>query len=186
MLFHFTHQVSDICSLETATYELEQVFRAVLYIDQRDGEFQPIGTKHFCVFPRKKYWKIAKKLKFSQNGECLTGNPFYFEFIVKPWKQNQEVEAVRNSETNMNKNENLVEIRENSDSTHEVTDPSYCDEVNGEVTHERSTKKTDCAIKLKQARVVLEPCDVDISKYTPKRKSIQFVPVENSVDEMRI
>ena len=59
-----------------------QVFRAVLYMDQRDKILKPICTEHFIVVPKKRYWSLSKKLLFNQSGQQLESHPFFFQFSV--------------------------------------------------------------------------------------------------------
>ncbi|XP_041377263.1 uncharacterized protein LOC121389679 [Gigantopelta aegis] len=67
---------------DAANYDLEQVFRAVLYAEERDRHLTVIETDQFSVACSKKYWKASEKLGFKDNGERLKVFPYVLIFQV--------------------------------------------------------------------------------------------------------
>ena len=65
---------------DVANYDLEQVFRAVLYAEERDRHLALIETDHFLVSCSKKYWKASEKLGFKEGEESLKVFPYVLTF----------------------------------------------------------------------------------------------------------
>ena len=69
------------CSLEASHRQIEDVFRAVLYMDQRSIIIKPIHTPDFIITTEKKGWKVSRKLFFQIYGKPLKACPY--QFILK-------------------------------------------------------------------------------------------------------
>ena len=69
------------CSLEASHRQIEDVFRAVLYMDQRSVIIKPIHTPDFIITTEKKGWKAGQKLVFQIHGKTLKAYPY--QFILK-------------------------------------------------------------------------------------------------------
>lgn len=70
------------CSLQAAHRQIEDVFRAVLYMDQRSVIVKPIHTPDFIITTEKKSWKVGRKLFFQIHGKTLKACPYQFIFKV--------------------------------------------------------------------------------------------------------
>ena len=70
------------CSLEASHRQIEDVFRAVLYMDQRSVFIKPIHTPDFIITTVKKGWKAGQKLVFRLRGKTLKACPYQFIFKV--------------------------------------------------------------------------------------------------------
>ncbi|XP_052226896.1 uncharacterized protein LOC127841823 isoform X2 [Dreissena polymorpha] len=76
---------ADYISQLTAHHEIEQCFRAVLYMNERNVNLRPIETQHFLIQIRKVMWSFPQKYTrygFEQNGVRLKTYEFMFEFNV--------------------------------------------------------------------------------------------------------
>ena len=69
------------CSLQASHRQIEDVFRAVLYMDQRSIIIKPIHTPDFIITTEKKGWRVGRKLFFQIHGKPLKACPY--QFILK-------------------------------------------------------------------------------------------------------
>ena len=69
------------CSIEASHRQIEDVFRAVLYMDQRSIIIKPIHTPDFIITTEKKGWRVSQKLFFQIHGKTLKACPY--QFILK-------------------------------------------------------------------------------------------------------
>lgn len=69
------------CTLQEAHRQIEDVFRAVLYMDQRSVIIKPVHTPDVIITMEKKGWKAGRKLFFQLHGKPLKACPY--QFILK-------------------------------------------------------------------------------------------------------
>ena len=76
---------NEALSTEKAHCQIENTFRALLYILQRDEmlNLKPVQTENFLISIILTPWSFCKKYGFSQNGKELKAYPVQFEFRIK-------------------------------------------------------------------------------------------------------
>ncbi|XP_052082942.1 uncharacterized protein LOC127720408 [Mytilus californianus] len=87
------------CSVQEAHKQIEDVLRAMLYMDQRSVIFKPIHTTDFVVTTLKKGWKTCRSLNFFVNGKQLKACPYQYILKVdlKPMLDKTTAHAKRKS-----------------------------------------------------------------------------------------
>ncbi|XP_052761246.1 biorientation of chromosomes in cell division protein 1-like 1 isoform X2 [Mya arenaria] len=69
----------------SAHQQIEQCFRALLYMNERNVELKPVLTEDFLIRPQKVPWSFPKKYSnygFHQHGEALKAYDYVFELNV--------------------------------------------------------------------------------------------------------
>lgn len=109
---------SDLpCSIQEANRQIEEVFRAVLYMDQRSVIFKSIHTKDFIITTKKKNWKTSQKLSFQSYGKPLKACPYQFilyvdlknkSFIKEDQSERQRKVQVKTNTTKLSHDETVI------------------------------------------------------------------------------
>ncbi|XP_071145888.1 micronuclear linker histone polyprotein-like isoform X1 [Mytilus edulis] len=103
------------CSVQEAHKQIEDVLRAMLYMDQRSVIFKPIHTTDFVVTTLKKGWKTCRSLNFFVNGKQLKACPYQYILKVdlKPlidkttfYAKRKSLEHVKNLDKSHDKSKN--------------------------------------------------------------------------------
>ena len=83
---------------EKAHTQIEDTFRALLYILQRDEiqKLKPIQTENFLITIIQSPWSLSKKYGFSQNGKELEAYPIQFEFRIKVQQDDKQAKGDKN------------------------------------------------------------------------------------------
>ena len=83
---------------EKAHTQIEDTFRALLYILQRDEaqKLKPIQTENFLITIIQSPWSLSKKYGFSQNGKELEAYPIQFEFKIKVQQDDKQAKGDKN------------------------------------------------------------------------------------------
>ncbi|CAC5383432.1 unnamed protein product [Mytilus coruscus] len=109
------------CSVQDAHKQIEDVLRAMLYMDQRSVIFKPIHTTDFVVTTLKKGWKTCRCLNFFVNGKQLKACPYQYILKVdlKPLSDKSTAHAKRKS----------LEYAKNLDKSHDKPKNRRSDEA---------------------------------------------------------
>ena len=113
---------------EKAHSQIENTFRALLYILQRDESLnlKPVQTENFLITIIQTPWSFCKKYGFSQNGKELKAYPVQFEFRITIKQDdklvNSAVNVINSTPTKSKASEEKAEIK--SRSPEEKTDIS--------------------------------------------------------------
>lgn len=93
--------VSDNFTTEEAHSQIEDTFRALLYILQRDEtlKLKPIQTENFLITIIQTPWSFCNKYGFNVNGKELKGHPVQFEFRITIKQDDKQVKRAVNVET---------------------------------------------------------------------------------------
>ncbi|XP_063409818.1 uncharacterized protein LOC134693046 [Mytilus trossulus] len=103
------------CSVPDAHKQIEDVLRAMLYMDQRSVIFKPIHTTDFVITTLKKGWKTCRSLNFFVNGKQLKACPYQYilKVDIKPlidkttfYAKRKSLEHVKNLDKSHDKSKN--------------------------------------------------------------------------------